>query len=92
MDFAVRVSGGRKLAVRDAGDPAGTPVLVQSGTPGSRYLFGPNVEDAGLRGLRLISYDRPGYGGSAPQPGRSVADRGGCAGDMPAGVLRASLS
>jgi hypothetical protein len=48
MDFAVRVSGGRTLAVRDAGDPAGTPVLVQSGTPGSRYLYGPNVEDAGM--------------------------------------------
>jgi pimeloyl-ACP methyl ester carboxylesterase len=29
--------------------------------------------------LRLISYDRPGYGGSAPQPGRSVAD---CAADV----------
>jgi pimeloyl-ACP methyl ester carboxylesterase len=79
MDFAVRVSGGRTLAVRDAGDPAGTPVLVQSGTPGSRYLYGPNIEDASLRGLRLISYDRPGYGGSAPQPGRSVAD---CAADV----------
>jgi hypothetical protein len=37
---------------------SGTPVLVQSGTPGSRYLYGPNVEDARLRGLRLISYDR----------------------------------
>jgi pimeloyl-ACP methyl ester carboxylesterase len=24
--------------------------------------------------LRLISYDRPGYGGSTPQPGRSMAD------------------
>ena len=30
-------------------------------------------------GLRLISYDRPGYGGSTPQPGRSVAD---CAADV----------
>jgi len=53
MDFAVRVSGGRTLAVRDAGDPARMPVLVQSGTPGSRYLYGPNVEDARLRGLRM---------------------------------------
>jgi pimeloyl-ACP methyl ester carboxylesterase len=31
------------------------------------------------RGLRLVSYDRPGYGGSSPQPGRTVAD---CAGDV----------
>jgi hypothetical protein len=33
MDFPVRVSGGRTLAVRDAGDPDGTPVLVQSVRP-----------------------------------------------------------
>src|SRR5208282_1824181 len=30
-------------------------------------------------GLRLIGYDRPGYGGSTPQPGRTVAD---CASDV----------
>jgi pimeloyl-ACP methyl ester carboxylesterase len=30
-------------------------------------------------GLRLIGYDRPGYGGSTPQPGRTVAD---CAADV----------
>jgi len=35
--------------------------------------------DAAGRGLRLICYDRPGYGGSTPQPGRSIAD---CAGDV----------
>ena len=43
MDLAVRVRGGRTLAVRDTGDPAGAPALVQSGTPGSRHLYGPNV-------------------------------------------------
>ena len=26
------------------------------------------------RGLRLIGYDRPGFAGSSPQPGRTVAD------------------
>jgi pimeloyl-ACP methyl ester carboxylesterase len=35
--------------------------------------------DAKERGIRLISYDRPGYGGSAAQPGRSIAD---CAADV----------
>jgi pimeloyl-ACP methyl ester carboxylesterase len=49
------------------------------GTPNSRYLYGPNVRDAAERGLRLIGYDRPGYGGSSPQPGRTVAD---CADDV----------
>jgi pimeloyl-ACP methyl ester carboxylesterase len=79
MDRTVRTPDGRTLAIEDAGDPAGHPVLVHDGTPNSRHLYGPNVADAAGRGLRLIGYDRPGYGGSTPQPGRSIAD---CAGDV----------
>jgi pimeloyl-ACP methyl ester carboxylesterase len=79
MDRTVRTPDGRTLAVEDAGDPAGRPVLVHEGTPCSRHLYAPWVADAAGRGLRLISYDRPGYGGSTPQPGRSIAD---CAGDV----------
>jgi pimeloyl-ACP methyl ester carboxylesterase len=75
----VHTPDGRVLAVEDAGDPAGRPVLVHNGTPNSRQLYGPHVRDAAERGLRLIGYDRPGYGGSSPQPGRTVAD---CAGDV----------
>ncbi len=58
MDFAVRVSGGRALAVRDAGDPAGTAVLVQSGTPGSRYLYGPNMGEGKADDIRLLMADK----------------------------------
>jgi pimeloyl-ACP methyl ester carboxylesterase len=79
MERAVHTPDGRTLAVEDAGDPAGRVVLVHLGTPNSRYLYGPWVADAAGRGLRLIGYDRPGYGGSTPQPGRSIAD---CAGDV----------
>jgi pimeloyl-ACP methyl ester carboxylesterase len=75
----VETPDGRKLAVQESGDPAGKPVLVHMGTPNSRHLYGPNRTDAAARGLRLISYDRPGYGGSTPQPGRSFAD---CAADV----------
>ena len=32
------------------------------------------VSDAEQRGVHLLSYDRPGYGGSTAQPGRTVAD------------------
>jgi pimeloyl-ACP methyl ester carboxylesterase len=74
MERTVRTPDGRTLAVEDTGDPAGSPVLVHMGTPNSRHLYGPNVADATRRGLRLISYDRPGYGGSTPHPGRTVAD------------------
>ncbi len=70
----VRTPDGRTLAIEEAGDPGGHPVLVHNGTPNSRHLYGPAAADAAARGLRLIGYDRPGYGGSTPQPGRTVAD------------------
>lgn len=79
MQRTVHTPDGRVLAVEEAGDPAGRPVLVHGGTPNSRHLYGPHAIDAAERGLRLISYDRPGYGGSSPQPGRTVAD---CAADV----------
>jgi pimeloyl-ACP methyl ester carboxylesterase len=75
----VTTSDGRTLAIEEAGDPAGRPVLVHGGTPNSRHIFAPAAADAAARGLRLIGYDRPGYGGSTPQPGRAVAD---CAADV----------
>jgi pimeloyl-ACP methyl ester carboxylesterase len=79
MERTVRTPDGRTLAVQEAGDPRGVPVLVHAGTPNSRRLYPPHAAGAAARGLRLISYDRPGYGGSDPHPGRSVAD---CAADV----------
>ncbi len=52
----------------------GYPVLVHAGSPGSRSMYAPAVAQAHARGLRLISYDRPGYGDSPPRPGRSIVD------------------
>jgi pimeloyl-ACP methyl ester carboxylesterase len=60
--------------VREGGDPTGVPVLVHYGTPGSSLLYRPNVRDAEERGIRLFSYDRPGYGGSTRNKDRTVAD------------------
>lgn len=56
--------GGRVLRVRDAGDPHGSVVIYFHGTPGSRLdlAFGEVV--AADHGVRLVSFDRPGYGGS----------------------------
>jgi pimeloyl-ACP methyl ester carboxylesterase len=79
MQRTTRTPDGRTLAIEEAGDPDGHPVLVHEGTPNSRHLYPPAATDAAARGLRLISYDRPGYGGSSPQPGRTVAD---CAADV----------
>jgi pimeloyl-ACP methyl ester carboxylesterase len=37
-------------------------------------LYPPLIEDAKRLGLFVIGYDRPGYGGSTAQPGRTIAD------------------
>lgn len=60
--------------VQAAPASSGYPVLVHPGTPGSRHLFGVQVERAAQRGIRLISWDRPGYGRTPGRPGRRVAD------------------
>ena len=73
IQHTVRTPDGRTLAVEEAGDPDGRPVLVAMGTPNSRRLYAPHTIDAAVRRLRLICYDRPGYGGSTPDPGRNVA-------------------
>ena len=79
VDRSVITASGRALLVQEGGDPAGRAVLVQLGTPSSRVLYRPHLVDAEQRGIRLISYDRPGYGGSTAHPGRSVGD---CADDV----------
>lgn len=63
----------RVLVLHEAGDPAGVPVVTHHGTPGDGTIFGPHAQDAAERGLRLISYDRAGYGGSSRDAGRDVA-------------------
>jgi pimeloyl-ACP methyl ester carboxylesterase len=68
----IETPDGRILAVDEAGDPGGVPVVVHHGTPGSRVHYARHALDAQERGIRLIGYDRPGYGGSTPQPGRNV--------------------
>jgi pimeloyl-ACP methyl ester carboxylesterase len=72
-DCTVSTEDGRQLRVSQAGQPDGVPVLVLRGSPHSRLLFDRWVEDARSRGIRLIGYERPGYGGSTPNPGRTVA-------------------
>jgi pimeloyl-ACP methyl ester carboxylesterase len=74
VEQTVGAEDGRVLCVVEGGDAKGKPVFVLHGTPESRLLYGPHVADASERGIRLISYDRPGYGGSSPMPGRKVAD------------------
>jgi pimeloyl-ACP methyl ester carboxylesterase len=68
---------GHTLAVLEAGDESGHAIIAIHGTPGSGLLWRGMIEDAEVRGMRLLAYDRPGYGGSDPRPGRTVADAAG---------------
>jgi pimeloyl-ACP methyl ester carboxylesterase len=70
----VSVSDKRKISVDSWGAPNGIPVFLLHGTPGSRNGPLPRPSVLYRLGVRLISYDRPGYGKSDPQPGRTVAD------------------
>ena len=78
-EHRIAVGDGRGLQVLERGHPDGKPVLIHNGTPNSRLMYEPDVQLAERQGIRLIGYDRPGYGGSTSQPGRTVAD---CAQDV----------
>jgi pimeloyl-ACP methyl ester carboxylesterase len=69
----VRASDGRALAYAEWGDPNGFPVFQLHGTPGSRLGRHPDESLYVKAGARLITYNRPGYGGSDRQPGRRIA-------------------
>jgi pimeloyl-ACP methyl ester carboxylesterase len=74
LERIISVADGRQLRLEVAGDADGKVVLVHHGTPGSRLLLPAHVADAEARGIRLVGYDRPGYGGSDRQIGRGVGD------------------
>jgi pimeloyl-ACP methyl ester carboxylesterase len=78
----VNVEDGRTLAFEQYGDPDGSPVFLLHGTPGCR-LSGRHPDESRVveAGLRLITYDRPGYGQSARHKGRRVVD---CVADITA--------
>jgi len=62
------------LEASETGDPKGLPIFALHGTPGSRLLYPPHVADAESHHIRLIGYNRPGYGASGPLPGRRTVD------------------
>lgn len=73
-DHRVTTASGRVLTVAEGGDPNGRPILVHSGTPASRLIYAKHDAIACEQGVRLIAYDRPGYGDSDRHPGRRVVD------------------
>jgi pimeloyl-ACP methyl ester carboxylesterase len=66
---------GRTLHIYDTGPADGgrLPVFYHHGTPNIGLPPEPLFAVSDRLGLRWVSHDRPGYGGSTPQPGRQVA-------------------
>jgi pimeloyl-ACP methyl ester carboxylesterase len=65
---------GRTLAFVERGAADGLPVIACHGTPGSRKARHPDPQLYVRHGVKMVAYDRPGYGLSDPDLGRSVAD------------------
>ena len=59
---------GRIVEVLTGGDPDGYGLLYHGGSPSAVAEYAPLDEAARSLGLRLVSYSRPGYGGSTPRP------------------------
>lgn len=56
------------------GPADGRPVIWHNGSPSSRWKWPTLIESMRDSGLRILVYDRPGYGGSTRHTGRTVAD------------------
>ena len=81
----VLLPDGRALAYAEYGDPEGTPVLYFHGLPSSRLEGALAAFRARAMGLRLIAFDRPGFGQSGFKMGRTY-------GAWPADVSSAAAS
>ncbi|WP_127573905.1 alpha/beta fold hydrolase [Georgenia faecalis] len=70
----IRLDDGRTLQVHDTGgSDDDVTVLWHHGSPQTGALLPPLVAATAERGMRLISYARPGYAASTAAPGRTVA-------------------
>jgi pimeloyl-ACP methyl ester carboxylesterase len=65
---------GRDLEVVSAGPDDGRCLVWHSGTPSAAGIFAPALAEVVKRGLRLVTFSRPGYSTSTARPGRSVGD------------------
>jgi pimeloyl-ACP methyl ester carboxylesterase len=75
IETDLRLPDGRTLHCYDTGSDDGADLVVvhHHGTPNVGPPPAPLVEGPAGHGIRWISYDRPGYGGSTRNPGRTVA-------------------
>ena len=72
----LHLSDGRTLRTYDSAaeaTPDALTIVWHHGSPQTGTPLPPLLSAAAARGIRLVSYGRPSYGGSSPLPGRDVA-------------------
>jgi pimeloyl-ACP methyl ester carboxylesterase len=70
----ITLDDGRDLEIEVSGPDQGPVLVFHHGTPGGSAQIHAIARAAHARGLRLVTWSRPGYGASTRQAGRSVAD------------------
>jgi pimeloyl-ACP methyl ester carboxylesterase len=70
----IRTPDGRDLELVTEGTDGGVPLIYHSGTPTAAIEFPMLAEPAAAHGWQVVRASRPGYAGSTPREGRSVAD------------------
>lgn len=73
-DRTIELDDGRTLAFVDFGNEDDTPVFFFHGSPGSRAHSETTKRIAERAGVRVIAPDRPGYGDSDMDHGRTLLD------------------
>lgn len=74
MDFRMTLSDGREMSYAIYGHPQGKPLVALHGSADSRLTWQLLDADARQAGVRLIAPDRPGFGRSPYNPGRTTVD------------------
>jgi pimeloyl-ACP methyl ester carboxylesterase len=72
--FTLELPGGGRLEGWAGEARSRTGLLFHVGTPCAGLPYEPLVAEASGRGLRFVTYSRPGYAGSTRREGRTVAD------------------
>lgn len=73
IDRTLTLADGRTVKFAEYGHAPDAPVVWCHGGPGTRLEPAALEDEAIQEGLRIIAIDRPGYGGSTPNPGRDIA-------------------
>jgi pimeloyl-ACP methyl ester carboxylesterase len=79
--LTIPLEDGRTLEALSEGDPDGTLLIFHHGSPGAAVPFSSFDDAAAERGIRLVTYSRPGFGSSTRDEGRTIAS---CAADVAA--------